>query len=475
MVISTSSLADQVGVRVRFGVGDREPGVWDGSVKVHDGKLLGIDGWRFQQMDRMVDANSWKAQTRPAAARRTNNPKKANAKGNNSPVLDNGILLAIDDAKPTTRVAITTMQGDFEFALSDIAMGKSILALGKRIEIERTASTTSIASTSTDDDFPSLANGPNGLIALAYVSFTPGLDRDKRARAMTKAPDDFSYLKTPAGGDQVWLRHYRDGKWTDPVAVSEGNQDVYKCAAAIDGNGATWVFWSANREGNFDIWSRKYEQDKWSEPSRLSSSMGTDNSPVATTDGAGKIWVAWQSARDNTLCIVSRHQVESGWSEEFRISTQRTSCWSPSIAASSGKGGEIAIAWDTYEMGDYDVWLRRFDINGKAFDTQPVAETDEHQARPSICYDRQGRLWCAWEASGATWGKNWGALVQGQGIPLYQDRHVGLRILDGEKWKVPAGTFHSSLPDLSRRVGQASNRVRTPEPEAETRKASEEA
>ena len=475
LISTTNSLGDQVGVRVRFGVGDREPGVWDGSVTVADGKLLGIDGWRFQQMDGVVDANSWKAQTRRAAARRTNNPKQANPNRNNSPVTDNGILLAIDDVKPTTRVAIKTKQGDFEFALSDLAMGRSIAALVNRIEIERTASTSPIALTPTDDDFPSLANGPNGLVALAYVSFTPGLDRDKRARAMTEAPEDFTYLKTPAGGDQVWLRHYRDGKWTEPIAVSEGNQDVYKCAVAIDGTGATWVVWSANRDGNFDIWARKYEREKGLEPVRLSSSTGTDNSPVAATDSVGKVWIAWQSARDNTLCIVSRHQLDNGWSEEFRVSPQRTSCWSPTIAASADKNGEIAIAWDTYEMGDYDIWLRRFDRSGKAREAQPVAETDEHQARPTLCYDLQGRLWCAWEASGATWGKNWGALVQGQGIPLYQDRHVDLRILDGEQWKVPAEDFRSSLPDLSRRAGMVASRVRVPEPEAETRKASEEA
>ena len=158
---ATNVSADQVGVRVRFGVGDREPAVWDGSVTVTDGKLLHIDGWRFQQTDTVADAGSWKAQTRRGAARRTNNPRQANPNRNNAPVMDNGVLLAIDDVKPTTRITIKTKQGDFEFALSDVAIDKSIQSLGKRIEIERTASTISIASTPTDDDFPALTNGPN--------------------------------------------------------------------------------------------------------------------------------------------------------------------------------------------------------------------------------------------------------------------------------------------------------------------------
>ncbi len=485
-----SVAAEPVGLRIRFGVGDRQTLPWDGSIEVSEGTIQSLEGWRFQQTDAVIDNHSWKAQTRRGAARRTNNPNRqaaranANANGNQNqaPVMDNGIVVSISATSPQARVSIKTQQGDFDFALSELEFGAVKTALGKRVEIERTASTTPIAITKTDDDFPAMASGKDQSVALAYIAFTPGLDRDERARSFTTPPADLKYLKKPAGGDQVYLRYFRDDKWSDPIAVTEPHQDVYKCAVAIDSDASTWVIWSANRENNFDIWARRFKGTVADEPVRLTSDAGTDNSPVATTDAQGKVWIAWQGYRNNHLSILTRHLTEQGWSKEEQVSPQSANCWSPAIAATpttsnaSDKGSsEVTIAWDTYEFGDYDVWMRRYDANGTAHPAQPIAATELHQARPAICYDKQGNLWCGWEESGATWGKNWGALVQGQGIPLYQDRQVALRVWDGKSWKVPASDHRSKLPDLARRVGMRGNRVRSPEPEAETRKTGEEA
>ncbi len=470
--IAPIARAEQIGVRIRFGVGDTTVADWDGSVAVSEGKVLKIDGWRFQNPDKIVDLNSWKAKTRKGAARRTNNPNRAQANNNNNaPVFDNGVLLALDGVSATTKVSVNTLQGKFEFTVDELSLGTVLERLDRRIEIERTASTLAIANTPTDDDHPALAAAADGSLALAFVSFTAGLDRDQRARAYTKEPSDLSFLKTPAGGDQVWLRFQRDGAWSEAIAMTDPGQDVYKCAVAMDAAGAAWVIWSAAHDHNFDIWARKYD-GKLAEPIQLSQDAGTDNFPVATTDKSGKVWVAWQAARDGSLVIVSRHQTASGWSDEFRVSPAGN-CWSPAIASSNS--GEVAIAWDTYDKGDYDIWLRRFAADGKSLAAQPAAETEEHQARPALCYDLQGRLWCAWEQSGATWGKNWGALVQGQGIPLYQDRSVGLRVLDGNQWNLPSASFNNVLPNLSKRRAVVRNRVRAPEPEAETRQAGEEA
>ena len=63
------------------------------------------------------------------------------------------------------------------------------------------------------------------------------------------------------------------------------------------------------------------------------------------------------------------------------------------------------MAWDTYDKGDYDVWVREFDAKGKARDAQPAANSPNYEARPTMTYDTQGRLWVSWELSGQTWGK----------------------------------------------------------------------
>jgi hypothetical protein len=104
-----------------------------------------------------------------------------------------------------------------------------------------------------------------------------------------------------------------------------------------------------------------------------------------------------------------------------------------------------------------------------------VANTPSYEARPALTYDQQGGLWAAWEESGETWGKNWGALVADQGIPLYKDRQIGLRVLRDGQWFEPEGDFKSALPDPRRRRGMRGLAVRSPEPQSENRAAAREA
>ena len=50
--------------RVGDGVGDRAPGQWDGAVRVEDGELLEIEGYRFELPDRMLPQGGWRMSTR---------------------------------------------------------------------------------------------------------------------------------------------------------------------------------------------------------------------------------------------------------------------------------------------------------------------------------------------------------------------------------------------------------------------------
>src|SRR4051794_2472932 len=78
----SAAYADDVGVRMRFGLTDKEATDWDGTVSVTPGKVALIGGWRFAQQDAVQGATGWKARTRPAVAeRRSNNPGKAGKAG----------------------------------------------------------------------------------------------------------------------------------------------------------------------------------------------------------------------------------------------------------------------------------------------------------------------------------------------------------------------------------------------------------
>jgi hypothetical protein len=92
-------------------------------------------------------------------------------------------------------------------------------------------------------------------------------------------------------------------------------------------------------------------------------------------------------------------------------------------------------------------------------DAQPVAATLSFEVRPSMLFDKDNRLWIAWEESGDQWGKDFGALKK-KGIPLYQSGRsvaVKARTADGQ-WMSPPDVMEA-MPTMAgtprRRAAQA--------------------
>jgi hypothetical protein len=465
--------AAEVGVRIRFGLTDDGNKKWDGAVAVAPGQVASISGWRFQQTDAVQGTTGWKAETRPLTIRRTNAQKqaqkksgqqqgkkkgKAAAPADGTPMADNGVILHLVEVTEGSVVTVKTAQGNFDFKLSEVPYGKVLEKLDGAVDIERTAATQSLTSQRTDDDFPAVVVADDGTTYVANVSYTPGIDRDERARSWTKEPSDFAFLATPPGGDQLWLRAVKNGKAGEPIAVTTGKGDIYKTSLVLDGKGVLWIFWSENKAwqdkkaaANFEIWVRSFSGGKLSEPVNVSQNTGSDVSPVAAKDSQGRVWVAWQGARDKAFRILAKYQTGGSWSQEIRVSTQNGSCWTPAIAAA--KDGRVAVAYDTYDKGDYDIWVGEFDSSGKPQTPHPVANTPQYEARPAIAFDGESRLWVCWELSGPTWGKDWGAYEKDTGIGLYRDRQIGLRVLADGKWLAPETAPSSALPGARVRRG----------------------
>jgi hypothetical protein len=255
---------------------------------------------------------------------------------------------------------------------------------------------------------------------------------------------------------------------SETVAVTPGGGDLYKTALAVDGSGKLWVFWTENAawkdskaEPNFELWGRSYEGGKLSEPVNLSSNAGSDVNPVAVADSEGRVWVAWQGERGGAFRILERHQTGSGWSPERQVSPQERNCWTPALAAS--KDGRVAVCWDTYEKGDYDVWVREYSRDAKEEPPRPVEDSPGYEARPAAAYDGEGRLWICWESGGPTWGKDWGAYERETGIGLYKSRKIGMRVWAEGRWMEPAQALAPTLVEAQKRKGPKNVPVRRPE------------
>jgi hypothetical protein len=443
---------------IRFGISDRQATEWNGSIAVSPGTVSRLEPWRFAQQDAISEA-SWTASTRRLPAQ-TAAEKDRGADA--MPLADNGVFATLTGCTPDSKIQITTTQGAFEFALADASLGRRLRQLDGRVEVQAVPSSSKIISTTAEEDFPAVAVGPDGTTFVAYLAFTPRAGFATRA-PLTEVPQDFSFLAEPSGGDQLWLarlvpgKDRAPGKWEDPVAVTPPGQDLFRSAVAVDGSGEVWIFWSQNvasdgkGNGNWELMARGFKNDQWSEPIRVSSEEGSDIAPAAATDGAGRVWVVWQSFVGNVSHILAARHEPAGDFRRMVISDAPGNKWDPAIAA--GPGGHVAFAWDTYERGNYDVQLRMHD--GKQLgEVIPIAGSERYEVRPSLAYDRKGRLWIAWEEAPEKWSKDFGAL-EVDGWPIYRRHTVNVRVLvDGTLYRT-SGDIAAAFPaSFEGRAGQ---------------------
>jgi hypothetical protein len=425
-------------VRVVFGLTDTAPSRWDGTVKLDSGTVTAIQGVRFGPEDSTDYSTSWKAGTR--------------AQGQTDNVLENGVIITAQ-AKPDSRWSIHTERGDFSFTLQDVFWGDRRSFLDGAVEIERVPPTTQLTPSDDDEDFPAIAKSGDD-IWVSYVRFSHS-DRAKESfQQLREAPQSLDYLARPAGGDQVFAMQYSrasmlagGAKWGAPQAVSPKGEDTAGSAVAIDGQGRTWVIWSAERDGNFDIFARAGRKGEWGREVRITKDVGPDLNPVAATDAQGRVWIAWQGFRNGNLDILGTAQQGDGFLPEARISTSPASDWAPAIAAAPN--GDVAVSWDSYDKGDYDVFFRKMRSNsGAAMGMDaPVAAaaTQAFEANSSIAFDAGNRLWLAYEISTFRWGKNFGA-ADTSGTPLYEDRNVRVKCFDGDSVYTTSADLLNVLP-----------------------------
>jgi hypothetical protein len=413
---------------IALGVTDTAGDVWDGSITAAGGTIVSLAGWRFSGTDAINGTSSWKASTRATPA--INPP---------GPVQETGVIVTIAaTTTPVTFDVTTVRHGSFSFSTADVPFGTTKYLLpvtggGYKAHIMQTSSPLQLTSSIEEEDFPAAAQAGDD-VYLSYTEFTHGDRTYATALSTTTAVTNFAPFARPVGGEQLLLMHYSKSQraWTGPFAVTGTSEDLMRSAVAIDGQGRAWIFYSTQRNGNFDIFARNATASgTMSSEIRITSDPGTDIFPVATTDASGRVWVAWQAWRNNSLQILAAAQTGDSFTGEVTISTSSASNWEPSIAASSD--GQVAIGWDTYDKGDYDVYVRRANFNGNqiGFETPiPIAATLSFEVRPSLAFDPQNRLWIAYEISGAGWGKDYG-LYDTTGIALYHNHTIKVVCLIG--------------------------------------------
>ena len=400
--VAESDCAPFSQLTLRLGIGDASPTDWSGNAT----------GW--------VDGGSvsWTGESESS-------PVKL-AGGAQTPRV---LPLAVEVDLPSTdcggtggasrAVQVATAQGEFEVSPLRLELGKPQAALGGRVEVARVPHEQPLANRSVEEDYPDCANLTDGSVLCAFVEYRAGSPVDEQA-ALT---GDFSSIEFDGNGDRVVLLRQTATGWSYPLYATPAGRDVWRpVVTGLPDEDVAAVLWAEQRRGNWDLYMREYrvKSGVLGSERRLTMHPGADFN-VAASGG----YFTWQARRENGFEIYASRI--GGMA--VRISTSDANDWRPSIAADSS--GRAWIAWDTYDAGNYDVYLRRFD-GSKLESPIAVAASARFEARASVAIDARDRVWVAFEDSDEQWGKDAGDRWEGkQASPMYLNKNVIVRVWDG--------------------------------------------
>ncbi len=431
-----------IAVLIVLGLKDTEATGWAGELKLSEGTVSGL---RVAGSADPAEGAKWKGKSQVA---------KKKKKAGITPLQIQATL----DAPPTATVTVSTRNGEFAFVLGELPANGGKLFLDDQARVKRGPLSVAIVTDPTDDDFPAAAVAPDGTVWVAYVAYKHGnpIDLPKDG----SMPKDWSSLVTKGNGDQVKLVKFDDTKWSAPMDVSEPGLDVWRPSVAVHSNGWVTIAWSQDVGANWDLHYKTFDPTKnqWSRVERRGN-PGPGINPVLVAGADHRFVTAfWQSWNGSSYDIVfdrlaarlNEGSSSAGMSDPFVVAASPANEWSPSAARDSK--GNVYVAYDTYENGNYDVHLWKLGPGSKPI---VVAGSPRFEARASVTVDKQDRVWVAYEEADANWGKDFGSKWTGKsGVPFYLTRQIQVRVVTGETVEQPKGEIPSAATDTLYGGGQ---------------------
>src|SRR5262245_30491462 len=276
------------------------------------------------------------------------------------------------------------------------------------------------------DDWPALAQAPDGSVWAAWLSF-----EGRR--------------------DDVAIRHYRDGKWQNMLWVPGTSGDSWMPQVAVDRENRVWVVWSQQARGNWDICARRFDpaRQEWSKLGRLSTDPLPDIHPRLAADGKGRFAVVWQGFREKNSNILLAVFDGEKWTPEIRVTREARNDWFPAVAFDSR--GAAWVVYDSYRNGNYNVMLASVRNGAVESAEMIVSDGPANDLHATVAVDAMDRVWVAWEAAPPNWGKDVGYVFRSTatGAPLGGARELRLRCRVSGEWREPSASLQAAFTGIA--------------------------
>ncbi len=393
---------------------------YDGSIRLTGGRLRQLDPWRFFQQD-AIAGDSWKLQIKRLVFENQPDAPNPIAAGGAAPrnLVPAGVIATVDAS--ATSAAVDTRQGAFSIPVQQLSYGKPMQFFEGDAVVERVPTPVSVSAAEGEEhDYPSLTVTKAGVVWTAWQAY-----RDR--------------------GDNVYARA-ADGT---AIRITERKADIYRTSIAEDQNGRIHVAWSEHQGPDWFLFERVYDGKSWAARRQIASGHSPNIFHKLVASSKAPLRLVWVGHDDGQSYLYVSSWDGSAWSTPRRMSD--ASVWSPD--AVSDADGNLLVAWDSYQKGNYDIFFRRIKADGSPDPIEQVTTSARFEAHASLTVDGQGRPWLAWDESGANWGKDWTHEDPNRSTVLYANRAIRVAVKDGGVWK-EAPDFGAAVPDRLKRYSQ---------------------
>ena len=160
-----------------------------------------------------------------------------------------------------------------------------------------------------------------------------------------------------AGSWDLWRR--RPDGTVEQLTAQHPGEDRHPAVVRDDASGCIWLFWSSTRRGPADIWWMKQDGNlAWGPPTRLTMAQRADNMPAAAIDGNGAVWLCWSAYLGDRSNLYGCVHDGNRWSDPVPLTTGLQRDEAPALVSWQGN---LRLFWQSDRPWNSDP-IRRWRI-----------------------------------------------------------------------------------------------------------------
>ena len=417
-------------IHVTFGL-DGQKADWSGSISAQGASIDELIPWGFEARDQFdADGRSWRCTTELRRGRSANSFAEPYR----------GFFVKLSNVGSSAAIRVQTKQGDFTVPVAELAYDRLLLFLDARAAAQQVPAVHPVPGKEGHDDFPSATTDSDGNTWLAWIRFDEENLRDQLLVASLAQPN------------------------TAPEIVPAGRY-LSSPQLLTDRQGNLLLFWCEWDGEDWDIYCSRRVDGQWQKPKPVVQAAGNDIFLQAARSPDGAIWLVWQGyrAKQPYSQIFCMRLLDDRADGPIAVTGGAGNKWEPAVDVSSD--GTAWIAYDSYERGNYDVFLVAVRLDGERLTVGspiPIATSADFEAHASVDARDERFVWVAYDAAGPNWGKDYARYSTRRNgryaEPLHASRRIELRAYDRKRqrlWQPTAPLPQVRNPKMPARVAHS--------------------